>query len=105
MNKEDILEKSREENKKKDVYELEMSYRGGTIAAIVMVFLAFIYYTYEIVTGKGSNPAFYSLITIYNAVFFGFKAMKIEKNRGLNIVNLVIWGLLSVMLIVLYFKG
>ena len=32
------------------------------------------YFSYEIFTGKGSNPALYSIITIYNAVIFGYKA-------------------------------
>lgn len=103
MKKEEILEKSRNENKKKDAYELEVSYKGGTMAAILMVILASVYYCYEIFTAKGSNPAFYSLITVYNAAFFGYKAIKLEKSRKLNIFTSVIWGIMSIMLIVMYF--
>ena len=103
MKKEEILEKSRKENKKQDAYELEIGYKGGTWAAIIMVILAFVYYSYEVFTGKGSNPTFYSLITIYNAVFFGYKAIKLEKSRKLNIFTSIVWGILSIMLIVSYF--
>ena len=103
MNKEDILEKSRKENKKQDAYEMEVGYKAGTIAAIVMLLLAFVYFSYEIFTGKGNNPAFYSLITIYNGVFFGYKAFKLEKSRKLNILTSAIWTILSIMLVVFYF--
>lgn len=103
MNKEDILEKSRKENKKKDAYELEVGYKAGTMAAILMVLLAFIYYSYEIFTGKGSNPAFYSLITIYNSAFYSYKAVKLEKGRKISIASAVLWSIVSIMLIVFYF--
>ena len=103
MNKEDILEQSRKENKKKDAYELEVGYKAGTMAAIFMVILAFVYYSYEIFTGKGSNSAFYSLITIYNSAFFGYKSIKIEKGRKINIVSTIVWSILSIMLIIFYF--
>ena len=103
MKKEEILEKSREENKKKDAYDLEVGYKAASAASIAMVILAFVYYTYEIVSGKGSNPAFYSLITIYNGVFWGYKAIRLEKNRGLSIASSIIWSILSIMLVGCYF--
>ena len=104
MNKEDILERSRKENRKKDAYELEVEYKAGTISAILMLVLAFIYFSYEIFTGKGSNPAFYSIITIYNSAFFTYKSIKLEKNRALSIVSAVIWSILSILLVLSYFK-
>ena len=95
-----------ENNKKgkKDSYELEVDYKAGTWAAVAMLILACVYYSYEIFTGKGSNPAFYSLIALYCSIFYGFRGIKIEKNRKLNIIISIIWGLLSIMLIVAYFS-
>ena len=95
-----------EKNKKrkKDAYELEVDYKAGTWAAVAMLILACVYYSYEIFTGKGSNPAFYSLIALYCSIFYGFRGIKIEKNRKLNIFISIIWGLLSIMLIVAYFS-
>ena len=104
MKKEEILEASKRENKKKDIYELEVERKGAVVAAISMVILACIYYCYEIISAKGSNPALYSLITIYCSIVYGFKAAKIENNRKLNIFTAVIWGLLTIMLILDYFK-
>jgi hypothetical protein len=103
MEKEKILENSRLENKGKDFYALEIEANACKIASIVMIVLAFIYFSYEIFTGKGSNPAFYSLITVFNCVLFGYKAIKLKERRKLSIFASVIWGLLTIMLVLQYF--
>ena len=100
--KEDVIS-NKQNNKTKDKYELEVDYKAGTWAAVAMLILACVYYSYEIFTGKGSNPAFYSLIALYCSIFYGFRGIKIEKNRKLNIIISIIWGILSIMLIVAYF--
>ena len=64
MKKEEILEASKRENKKKDIYEIEVESKGSNYAAIAMLLLALVFFSYEIFSGKGSNPAFYSIITI-----------------------------------------
>ena len=104
MKKEEILEASKRENKNKDVYALEIETKGATYAGLAMVILAAIYFTYEILTGKGTNPALYSIITIYNAFLYGYKAIKVTKYRKTNIFTSVIWGLLTITLILSYFK-
>lgn len=104
MNRDEILEASKRENKNKDVYEIEVERKGASFAAISMVLLAFVFFTYELISGKGTNPALYSIITIYNAVLYGYKAFKIEKNRKLCFFNSVIWSILTIMLILDYFK-
>ena len=104
MKKEEILEKSKKENKNKDMYAVQVEAKGANIAGVMMLLLAAIYYVYEIINGKGSNPALYSIITIYNAVLYGYKAIKIETRRKLSIFISFIWGLLTIMLILSYFK-
>ena len=104
MKKEEILEKSRKENKNKDKYAIEVELKAATLAAVCMILLAFVYFTYEIATGKGQNPAFYSLITLYNSILFGVKAAKIKTNRKLNTFTAITWSLLTVILILSYFK-
>ena len=104
MKKEEILEMSKKENKKKDMYAIQVEAKGATIAAAVMVILAGIYYAYEILSGKGSNPALYSIITIYNAVIFGYKGIKIKEKRGLCIFTSIIWSILTILLVLNYFK-
>lgn len=104
MKKEEILEASKKENKNKDMYEMQVEAKAGNIAAIGTILLAFIYFTYEIAIGKGTNYALYSIITIYNVILFGVKAIKIEKNRKINATTSIIWGLLTITLILAYFK-
>ena len=101
MEKKEIIKK---ENKKKDPYIMEVQAKGCEYASVTMIILAFIYFVYEIATDKGSNPAFYSLITVFNGVTFGYRALKIEENRKLNYFTSFIWMLLTVLLILEYFK-
>ena len=104
MKKEEILEASKKENKKKDIYAIEVEAKSSQIAGIGMLILASVYFIYEIITGKGQNPAFYSLITIYESILYGYKAIKIHERRKLSLFTSVIWGLLTLMLILEYFK-
>jgi hypothetical protein len=69
-----------------------------------MLILITVYYVFEIVTGKGSNPALYSVIAIFSAVLYGYKAIKVEKRRGLYIFTSVIWTIVTITLILEYFK-
>ena len=105
MKKEEILTASKEENKNKDMYEIEIESKACKTASLCMIFLAFIYFTYEIFNGKGSNPALYSLITLFNAVIYGYKTIKIDRNKKINRFNAIIWAILTVMLMVQYFMG
>ena len=104
MKKEEILEKSRKENKKRDMYEIDVENKGVKIAAILMLILATFYYCYEIITGKGENYSFYSIIAIYCFALYGYKAIKIEKRRALYIVCSVLWGLVTIFTIIGYFR-
>ena len=104
MKKEEILEMSRKENKNKDIVTLQESYKGATYAAIAMVLLAFIYFSYEMLQGKGTNYALYSLICMYNAVLNGWLALKVKESKVLRIINFAIWGLLTIMLVLEYFN-
>lgn len=104
MKKEEILEMSRKENKNKDIHEIEVETKGCKIAAIAMILLTTVYYCYEIFTAKGQNITLYSLVTIYCAVMYGYKGIKIEKNKMFNIICSIIWAVLTIVLILEYFK-
>ena len=104
MKKEEILEKSRKENKKKDVYKIEVESKGCKIAVLCMVILISFYYCYEIITEKGQNYTLYSLISLYCTVLYGYKGLKLEKRRKLYIFCSVTWGFVTIMLILKYFQ-
>ena len=106
MQKEDILEMSRKENKKKDMMRVQVENTACKYAATTIVILAAIYFAYEIFTGKGTNYALYSIITLYDAILYGYYAAKLEENKKLNTFSCVIWSLLTIGLVISYFmKG
>ena len=105
MKKEEILKKAKEENKNKDYASIAISNKGATIAGLVMIILAAVYFAYEIFTGKGTNYALYSLLAIYNTVLYGYQAIKTKEKRGLHTFTAVIWGLLTISLVLAYFLG
>ncbi len=74
MNREKILCKSRAENQNKDIYELEILRQASTYAVIVLLILATIFFTAQILTGGGINYGIYAI---------AFPAM--PRMRGLNI--------------------
>lgn len=104
MKKEEILEKGKQDNKKQDPYELEVNSKASVLSTAAMLILALIYYFYESIKGDGFNPAIYSIISISNFFMFGYRALKIDKYRRINSVSSVIWGILTVCLILDYFK-
>ena len=105
MKKEEILKKAQAENKNKDYASIEVSNKGANIAGMVMIILAAIYFSYEIIMGKGTNYALYSLLAIYNSVLYGYKAIKTSEKRGLHAFTAVIWGLLTIGFVISYFMG
>jgi len=104
MKKEEILKANKEDNKKKDVYEMEVGVKSCKYAAMGMFVLAFILLVYEMAIDKGINPAFYSFLTLFNAIAYGYVAYKLQKNRKLNIAVSIIWGIATIVLLLCYFK-
>ena len=102
MEKEKILEASRKDNKNKDYAEMENENRAVKYAAIGIVLLSTIYFIMEIAIKGKTNYGWYSIIAIYNAIFYGYKAIKDKKK--LHIVNGMIWAILAIGLITMYIK-
>lgn len=62
MNKEEILAKSRAENKNKDVYEIEVLKLADSCGIIVMAVLALIFFSIQIFVGGGQNWGMSALV-------------------------------------------
>ena len=105
MKKEEILEKAKVENKNKDYASIAVSNKGAYLAGLVMILLCAVYFSYEILTGKGTNYALYSLLAIYNTVLYGYQAIKSKEKRGIHTFTAVIWGVLTILLVISYFMG
>lgn len=97
MNKDEILEKSRKENKNQDLYEKEMSQKAGNIAAIVAAVIGTIFYVIQILVGGGSNYGLYAIVFSIPATGYMVKAIQMKTKRDLVISILYI-------LVVLFFS-
>ena len=83
MNKEEILEKSRAENKKKDIYELEVQKQAGRYATVVMASLGFLFFVVQMFVGGGANFGIYALILSGTATTFWVKYGKLRRKYEL----------------------
>lgn len=62
MNKEEILAKSREENKNRDIYGQEVSKLANSVAVVVMLVLAAVFFIVQIAVGGGKNYGLWALV-------------------------------------------
>ena len=83
MNKEEILEKSRAENRNKDIYEQEVLKQAGTSAVIVMMVLATIFFAAQIFVGGGMNWGIWALVFSANMTTFWVKYIKLRRKHEL----------------------
>ncbi len=83
MNKEEILEKSRAENRNKDIYEKEVLKQASTCAVIVMMVLATIFFVVQIFVGGGTNWGIWALVFSANMTTFWVKYIKLRRKHEL----------------------
>lgn len=69
MNREEILAKSRAENKNRDIYEQEILKQANMYALIVLFVLAAIFFVVQIVTGGGINYGIYAIVFSGNMTY------------------------------------
>lgn len=83
MDKEEILEKSRAENKNKDVYEQEVLKQAGTCAVIVMMVLAAIFFATQIFVGGGTSCGLWALVFSTLMTTFWVKYIRLRRKHEL----------------------
>ena len=103
MKKEEILKASRDENKKKDLAEIEIENKAIKLAMLSVLILTTVYYIMEIVVRGIHNAGLYSIISLYCAVLYGYKAIKHQKT--FHIVCGIIWTLVAISLVYEYITG
>lgn len=96
MDKEEILSKSRAENKNKDMYEQEVSKLAGSITVAVMLVFAGVFFIAQIVTGGGLNFGLWALVFSADMTNHWVKYIKLRL-RGELLAALCYTLLVSVM--------
>lgn len=93
MNREEILEKSRAENKNRDVYEQEVLKMANAAAVIVMMSLATVFFAVQIFVGGGTNWGIWAVVFSANMTTFWVKYWKLRRGHELAVA---IWGTILV---------
>lgn len=83
MNREEILEKSRVENKNKDIYEQEVLKQASTAAVVVMMALATVFFAVQIFVGGGTNWGIWAVVFSTNMTTFWVKYRKLRRRHEL----------------------
>jgi len=90
MNKEEILERSRMENKNQDFFEKEVVKEGGNIGAIVAIVFATIFFVIQIVVGEGINYGLFAVIFSISATGYVIKAFRLRRKHEIIIALIYI---------------
>lgn len=83
MNKDEILERSRRENKNQDIYEKEVIIKGNQYACIAAAVLATIFFAIQIFVGGGINYGLYAVVFSMPMAEFWMKYAKLHKKHEL----------------------
>ncbi len=85
MKKEEILEKSRMENKNQDVYEKEVVKEGGNVGAATAAALATIFFVIQILLGEGMNYGLYAVVFSVPTSRFIVKAVRLKRKHEIAV--------------------
>lgn len=96
MNKDEILAKSRAENKNKDVYEQEVLKQAGRSAVVVQMAFATIFFVTQIFAGGGINWGLWAIVLSPNMTINWVKYGKFRRKHEL-VVAIAYTILVSVM--------
>lgn len=83
MDKKEILEKSRAENKNKDVYEQEILKQASASSMRVMMILAAIFFVIQIFVGDSMNFGLWAIVFSANMTTFWVKYRKLRDKHEL----------------------
>ncbi|MBD5105303.1 MAG: hypothetical protein HDT47_10655 [Ruminococcaceae bacterium] len=104
MNKEEILQASRKENKNKDIYELEVINKGQRIGGLIAISAAFALLILErVILDIGTNYGYFCIIMSAGAGLWIYKAVKLKRKH--EILLAVLWSVMGIYSAVMVILG
>ena len=95
MNKEEILEKSRQENKNRDIAEIENGKSASKFAVITSAIFAGVLFILEgIITGHNNN-SLWAMLAFMNCMLCGYKAFRLGNKKMRPAA--ILWGYLPLL--------
>lgn len=107
MKKEEILQASRNENRNKDIFELEVIGKGQRIGGLIGLIIAFALMIAErIILEDGTNYGYFLIILSAAAGLFIYKAVKLKKKHEILIAAIyIIMSIYAAVMVILGFIG
>lgn len=90
MDKEEILAKSRSENKGADVFEREVLKDAGNFSTLAAVLLAAVFYLVGMLAGKRMNYGLWAIVFSVQAATFTVKAVRLKRKHEMLFAALYI---------------
>ena len=101
MKREEILEKSREENGGQDLFEKEVLREGGELGIYTVWIFAAVFSIVQVLLCHEWNYAVYALAGVFCAAVYAVKARR-QKQRQ-DMIGAVGWSLFAVVFFVMHF--
>lgn len=83
MNKEDILQRSRNENKQRDLYATYVQINAGHISALCALSLSTLFFVVQSLLGLGFNYGLYAIVLSFGAVRYTVIALRMRRKRDI----------------------
>ena len=83
MDKEEILSKSRAENKNRDMYELEISKLSGRVEALASMVIAAVFFIVQMAAGGGLNFGMWAIVFSADMANHWVKYIKLRRGGEL----------------------
>lgn len=100
MNKDDILEKSRKENKNKDLYRESVDLTASTVSSFVALILTTVFFILNSIITSVFNWGLYAIVVSFGATTSTVRAVHTKRKR--EIVFAIIYSVATLVLTVIY---
>ena len=95
MNKEEILQASRNENRNKDIFELEVISKAQRVGGLIATSVTFALLLVErVILDNGTNYGYFLIIMSAGAGLWLYKAVKMKKKHEIFIA--VLWTVMCI---------
>lgn len=99
MNRDEILAKSRAENKNKDIADIEAVKNASSFTIIFGAVFAAILYVIQIFTGNGANFSLWATITVMTAAIHLHRFYTLKQKKDL--LCGILWSVTSIFIIIM----
>lgn len=107
MNKEEILARSRNENKDADIFEKEVLKTASNASVTAAAIMAGVLFLFELILTDHVNYSLWSIIFTMSAAMFTVKAIKLKRAHEivLAVADSLLAGIMAVQYIVTLFEN